>query len=194
MDPEHLLKTFASSGIKVPVLIVDWREMPYALPTPPEAYAVHAGPDTLWQSVTHWDDDQPMPFLLSKLSPSERLLVQGLVQFRRAFEARFGMPVDVDRVLIHDAALTVASAIEQWLRLNPGRRPTRSQINREIRNLPPVSGFGGLIAFDAQGHNRFPAYHVYKLGQRKDVPGLPFEDALRLNGMPLAHEASYRAG
>lgn len=93
--------------------------------------------------------------------------------FSESFQARFGRAPEAFALYAYDAARVVLAGIEEAIRQNEGRKPTREQVSRAVRNIR-MEGITGPIAFDANGDRERAEYWVIHFKEAK-YPGTPLK-------------------
>lgn len=79
--------------------------------------------------------------------------------FAKAYKAKFGKDVESYGVYANDAANILLIAIENAIKANGGKKPTRDQVTAEVRKVK-LSGLTGDIAFDSKGDRTLSDYYV----------------------------------
>jgi branched-chain amino acid transport system substrate-binding protein len=90
--------------------------------------------------------------------------------FAKKFKQRFGKEVESFALYGYDAALVGLQAIEQTVRSNGGKKPSRAEVSAAVRKLKNFKGVTGSIAFDAKGDPLKAKYFVLQFDKRS-YPG-----------------------
>lgn len=90
--------------------------------------------------------------------------------FAKKFKQRFGKEVESFGLYGYDAAMVGIKAIEQWLRANPGKKPSRAEVSAAVRKLKGFKGVTGAIEFDSKGDPVKTKYFVLQF-DKQSYPG-----------------------
>lgn len=90
--------------------------------------------------------------------------------FAKRFKQRFGKEVESFGMYGYDAAAVGLKAIEEAMKENGGKKPTRAQVSAAVRKLKDFKGITGSITFDAKGDPVKSKYFVLKF-EKKQYPG-----------------------
>ena len=90
--------------------------------------------------------------------------------FAKKFKQRFGKEVESFGLYGYDAALVGIKAIEQWLKANPGKKPSRAEVSAAVRKLKGFKGVTGAIEFDGKGDPVKTKYFVLQF-DKQAYPG-----------------------
>jgi branched-chain amino acid transport system substrate-binding protein len=90
--------------------------------------------------------------------------------FAKRFKQRFGKEVESFALYGYDAALVGLQAIEQTLRSNGGKKPSRAEVSAAVRKLKNFKGVTGSIAFDGKGDPLKAKYFVLQF-EKRSYPG-----------------------
>ncbi|MEX0804225.1 MAG: branched-chain amino acid ABC transporter substrate-binding protein [Candidatus Binatia bacterium] len=90
--------------------------------------------------------------------------------FAKKFKQRFGKEVESFGMYGYDAALVGIKAIEQAIKSNGGKKPSRAEVSAAVRKLKNFKGVTGSIAFDNKGDPIKAKYFVLQFDKRS-YPG-----------------------
>jgi branched-chain amino acid transport system substrate-binding protein len=90
--------------------------------------------------------------------------------FAKKFKQRFGKEIESFGMYGYDAALVGIKAIEQTLRANGGKKPSRAEISASVRKIKNFKGVTGAIAFDNKGDPVKSKYFVLRF-EKESYPG-----------------------
>lgn len=90
--------------------------------------------------------------------------------FAKKFKQRFGKEVESFGMYGYDAALVGIKAIEQAIKSNGGKKPSRGEVSAAVRKLKNFKGVTGSIAFDNKGDPIKAKYFVLQFDKRS-YPG-----------------------
>lgn len=90
--------------------------------------------------------------------------------FAKKYKERFGKTVESFGMYGYDAAMVGLKAMEQVIRANRGKKPTRAQVTTAVRKLQGFKGVTGTIAFDEKGDPVKAKYFVLRFEQTR-YPG-----------------------
>jgi branched-chain amino acid transport system substrate-binding protein len=71
--------------------------------------------------------------------------------FTKKFKQRFGREVESFGMYGYDATLVGIKAMEEWIKTNGGKRPSRAEVSAAVRNIKNFKGVTGAIQFDDKG-------------------------------------------
>ena len=90
--------------------------------------------------------------------------------FAKKYKQRFGKDIEAFGLYGYDATLVGIKAMEQWLKANPGKKPTRAQVSTAVRNIKGFKGVTGAIEFDNKGDPVKAKYFVLRF-EKQAYPG-----------------------
>ncbi|HME61207.1 MAG TPA: branched-chain amino acid ABC transporter substrate-binding protein [Candidatus Binatia bacterium] len=90
--------------------------------------------------------------------------------FAKKFKQRFGKEVESFGMYGYDATLVGIRAMEQWMKANPGKKPTRANVSGAVRKLKDFKGITGSIEFDDKGDPVKAKYFVLQF-EKQAYPG-----------------------
>lgn len=90
--------------------------------------------------------------------------------FAKKFKQRFGKDVESFGMYGYDATLVGIRAMEQWMKTNPGKKPSRAEVSAAVRQLKNFKGVTGSIAFDRKGDPVKAKYFVLQF-EKQAYPG-----------------------
>jgi len=90
--------------------------------------------------------------------------------FAKKFKQRFGKDVESFGMYGYDATLVGIRAMEQWMKANPGKKPTRANVSGAVRKLKDFKGITGSIEFDDKGDPVKAKYFVLQF-EKQAYPG-----------------------
>ena len=90
--------------------------------------------------------------------------------FAKKFKQRFGKDVESFGMYGYDATLVGIRAMEQWMKSNPGKKPTRADVSGAVRKLKNFKGVTGSIEFDNKGDPVKAKYFVLQF-EKQAYPG-----------------------
>jgi branched-chain amino acid transport system substrate-binding protein len=70
----------------------------------------------------------------------------------------------------YDATLVGIRAIEQWIKANPDKKPSRADVSAAVRKLKNFRGVTGSIEFDNKGDPIKAKYFVFQF-EKPAYPG-----------------------
>jgi branched-chain amino acid transport system substrate-binding protein len=77
----------------------------------------------------------------------------------KAYKAKFGKDTESYGMYAYDAANVILIAMENAIKANGGKKPTRDQVTAEVRKVT-LKGITGDIAFDSKGDRTLSDYYV----------------------------------
>ncbi|HLO02760.1 MAG TPA: ABC transporter substrate-binding protein [Symbiobacteriaceae bacterium] len=92
-------------------------------------------------------------------------------KFFDKYKAKFNSNPDTYALYGYDAALVAIEGIAKWVKANPGKTPTRADIEKAIRETKDVKGMTGTISFDAKGDNPNAKVYLFQI-KNKTYPGV----------------------
>lgn len=90
--------------------------------------------------------------------------------FAKKFKQRFGKDVESFGMYGYDATLVGIRAMEQWMKANGGKRPSRAEVSAAVRGLKNFKGVTGSIEFDNKGDPVKAKYFVLRF-EKQAYPG-----------------------
>ncbi len=90
--------------------------------------------------------------------------------FAKKYKQRFGKDIEAFGLYGYDATLVGIKAMEQWLKANPGKKPSRAEVSAAVRNIKGFKGVTGSIEFDKKGDPVKAKYFVLQFDKRS-YPG-----------------------
>ena len=90
--------------------------------------------------------------------------------FAKKFKQRFGKDVEAFGLYGYDATLVGIKAMEQWLKANPGKKPSRTDVSAAVRKIKGFKGVTGPIEFDNKGDPVKAKYFVLQF-DKQSYPG-----------------------
>jgi len=90
--------------------------------------------------------------------------------FAKKFKQRFGKDIESFGMYGYDATLVGIKAMEGWLKANPGKKPTRTEVSTAVRNIKGFKGVTGAIEFDNKGDPKKAKYFVLQF-DKQSYPG-----------------------
>lgn len=90
--------------------------------------------------------------------------------FAKKFKQRFGKEIESFGMYGYDATLVGIKAMEEWIKANGGKRPTRAQVSAAVRNIKNFKGVTGAIQFDNKGDPVKAKYFVLQF-DKQAYPG-----------------------
>jgi len=90
--------------------------------------------------------------------------------FAKKYKQRFGKDIEAFGLYGYDATLVGIKAMEQWLKANPGKKPSRAEVSAAVRNIKGFKGVTGSIEFDNKGDPVKAKYFVLQFDKRS-YPG-----------------------
>ena len=90
--------------------------------------------------------------------------------FAKKYKQRFGKDIEAFGLYGYDATLVGIKAMEQWLKANPGKKPSRAEVSAAVRNIKGFKGVTGSIEFDHKGDPVKAKYFVLQFDKRS-YPG-----------------------
>jgi branched-chain amino acid transport system substrate-binding protein len=90
--------------------------------------------------------------------------------FAKKYKQRFGKDIEAFGLYGYDATLVGIKAMEQWLKANPSKKPSRTDVSTAVRNIKGFKGVTGSIEFDNKGDPIKAKYFVLQFDKRS-YPG-----------------------
>lgn len=90
--------------------------------------------------------------------------------FAKKYKQRFGKDVEAFGLYGYDATLVGIQAMEQWLKANPGKKPSRADVSLAVRKIKGFKGVTGPIEFDGKGDPVKAKYFVLQF-EKQSYPG-----------------------
>jgi branched-chain amino acid transport system substrate-binding protein len=90
--------------------------------------------------------------------------------FAKKFKQRFGKDVESFGMYGYDATLVGIRAMEQWVKANGGKKPSRADVSGAVRKLKNFKGVTGSIEFDSKGDPVKAKYFVFQF-EKPAYPG-----------------------
>jgi branched-chain amino acid transport system substrate-binding protein len=90
--------------------------------------------------------------------------------FAKKYKQRFGKEVESFALYGYDAALVGIKAVEQTLKANGGKKPSRAEVAAAVRKIKDFKGVTGPIAFDSKGDPVKSKYFVLRF-EKESYPG-----------------------
>ena len=91
-------------------------------------------------------------------------------KFAKKFKQRFGKDNESFGMYGYDATMVGIKAMEGWLKANPGKKPTRTDVSTAVRQLKGFKGVTGSIEFDNKGDPVKAKYFVLQF-DKQSYPG-----------------------
>ena len=90
--------------------------------------------------------------------------------FAKRFKQRFARDIESFALYGYDATMVGIKAMEGWLKVHPGKKPTRAEVSTAVRNLKGFKGVTGVIEFDNKGDSVKAKYFVLQF-DKQSYPG-----------------------
>ena len=90
--------------------------------------------------------------------------------FAKKYKQRFGKDVEAFGLYGYDATMVGIKAMEQWLKANPGKKPSRTDVSTAVRKIKGFKGVTGPIEFDNKGDPVKAKYFVLRF-DKQSYPG-----------------------
>ncbi|BDG24272.1 branched-chain amino acid ABC transporter substrate-binding protein [Thermus thermophilus] len=78
------------------------------------------------------------------------------------FKAKYGKDIEGFGIYAYDAARVILAALENAIKANGGKKPTRAQVAQEVRKVK-LEGITGTIEFDSKGDIKKAKYFVIQV-------------------------------
>lgn len=92
-------------------------------------------------------------------------------KFYDKYKAKFNAEPDTYAIYGYDSALVAIEGIAKWAKANPGKTPTRADIEKAIRETKNVKGLTGDISFNEKGDNPNAKVFLFQI-KNKTYPGV----------------------
>ncbi|NNV02393.1 branched-chain amino acid ABC transporter substrate-binding protein [Brevibacillus sp. MCWH] len=83
------------------------------------------------------------------------------------FKSAFNKEPGAFSPFAYDATLVALNGIEQAIKENGGKKPTREQVMNAIRATSEFNGLFTKVSFDEKGDNKHSQVYIYKFGKEK---------------------------
>jgi branched-chain amino acid transport system substrate-binding protein len=90
--------------------------------------------------------------------------------FAKKYKQRFSKDIEAFGLYGYDATLVGIKAMEQWLKANPNKKPSRADVSAAVRNIKGFKGVTGPIEFDSKGDPVKAKYFVLQF-DKQSYPG-----------------------
>jgi branched-chain amino acid transport system substrate-binding protein len=90
--------------------------------------------------------------------------------FAKKFKQRFSKDIEAFGLYGYDATMVGIKAMEQWLKANPNKKPSRAEVSTAVRNIKGFKGVTGPIEFDSKGDPVKAKYFVLQF-EKQSYPG-----------------------
>ena len=90
--------------------------------------------------------------------------------FAKKYKQRFGKDTESFGMYGYDATLVGIKAMEQWIKANGGKKPTRADVASAVRKIKNFKGVTGSIEFDSKGDPIKAKYFVLQF-DKQAYPG-----------------------
>jgi len=90
--------------------------------------------------------------------------------FAKKYKQRFGKEIEAFGLYGYDATLVGIKAIEGWLKANPNKKPSRTEVSFAVRHIKGFKGVTGPIEFDNKGDPVKAKYFVLQF-DKQAYPG-----------------------
>ncbi|MGZ8433232.1 MAG: branched-chain amino acid ABC transporter substrate-binding protein [Candidatus Binatia bacterium] len=90
--------------------------------------------------------------------------------FAKKYKQRFNKDVEAFGLYGYDATQVGIKAMEQWLKANPNKKPSRAEVSTAVRNIKGFKGVTGPIEFDSKGDPVKAKYFVLQF-DKQSYPG-----------------------
>jgi branched-chain amino acid transport system substrate-binding protein len=92
------------------------------------------------------------------------------VAFAKKYKQRFGKDIEAFGLYGYDATLVGIKAMEQWIKANGGKKPSRADVVAAVRKIKNFKGVTGSIEFDSKGDPVKAKYFVLQF-EKQAYPG-----------------------
>jgi len=92
------------------------------------------------------------------------------VAFAKKYKQRFGKDIEAFGLYGYDATLVGIKAMEQWIKANGGKKPSRADVAVAVRKIKNFKGVTGSIEFDSKGDPVKAKYFVLQF-EKQAYPG-----------------------
>ena len=89
--------------------------------------------------------------------------------FAKKYKQRFGKETESFGMYGYDAALVGIKSMEQWIKANGGKKPSRAEVSAAVRKIKNFKGVTGSIEFDNKGDPVKAKYFVLQF-ESKLIP------------------------
>jgi len=90
--------------------------------------------------------------------------------FAKKYKQRFGKDTESFGLYGYDATMVGIKAMEGWIKANGGKKPTRADVVKAVRNIKNFKGVTGSIEFDSKGDPIKAKYFVLQF-DKQAYPG-----------------------
>ena len=90
--------------------------------------------------------------------------------FAKKYKQRFGKNIEAFGLYGYDATLVGIKAMEQWIKANGGKKPSRTDVVTAVRKIKNFKGVTGSIEFDNKGDPVKAKYFVLQF-EKQAYPG-----------------------
>lgn len=90
--------------------------------------------------------------------------------FAKKYKQRFNKDIEAFGLYGYDATQVGIKAMEQWLKANPNKKPSRAEVSTAVRNIKGFKGVTGPIEFDSKGDPVKAKYFVLQF-DKQSYPG-----------------------
>ena len=90
--------------------------------------------------------------------------------FAKKYKQRFGKETESFGMYGYDATLVGIKAMEQWIKANGGKKPSRAEVSAAVRKIKNFKGVTGSIEFDNKGDPVKAKYFVLQF-EKPAYPG-----------------------
>lgn len=87
------------------------------------------------------------------------------------YKAKFNAEPDTYAIYGYDCGMVVINAIANWVKANPGKTPTRADIEKAVRGTKDLKGLTGTITFNEKGDNPGAKVYLFQIKDKK-YPGV----------------------
>ncbi|WP_276309621.1 branched-chain amino acid ABC transporter substrate-binding protein [Peribacillus acanthi] len=93
-------------------------------------------------------------------------------KFQKDYHDAFGIIPDSVSVNGYDAMRVILNGIEEAIKSNENKLPTREQVMHSIRNTKDFEGVLTKVSFDHKGDNKYASFYMYHFKEAKYPPEL----------------------
>lgn len=86
--------------------------------------------------------------------------------FAKKYKQRFGKETESFGLYGYDATLVGIKAMEQWIKANGGKKPSRAEVSGAVRKIKNFKGVTGSIEFDGKGDPVKAKYFVLQFNKQ----------------------------
>ncbi|HHY66807.1 MAG: branched-chain amino acid ABC transporter substrate-binding protein [Kyrpidia sp.] len=83
-------------------------------------------------------------------------------QWAQRYEQKFGKKVESYSSYGYDSAMVLLKAVENAIRANGGKKPSREQVRDAVRAIQDYKGVVTEVGFDNKGDNKYAKVYVYQ--------------------------------